>query len=207
MLITLTALDRTADGSRHARSPTKRRGDCAANDLRLQWGFFVPSVTSSQNASAGVAALTSDKVRAWGWKPHLLPAPKIVLLWLVGVAADNGSLMPAREKSARAPILWSACCPWFAGSTTWYQQLVVCRRAATIARRPSASSASGERNARRSAGRSRSARAALTLSTGLAPDKQKRWYAPPAKGPLLITQRSGDPQRFARRALQVSATG
>jgi hypothetical protein len=62
----------------------------------------VPSFTSSQNASAVLAALTSNKVRAWVWKPHLLPAPEIVLLWLVGIA-DNGvadaGAREIREKS------------------------------------------------------------------------------------------------------------
>jgi hypothetical protein len=32
----------------------------------------------------------SDKVQGWVWDSNLLPARKLVLLWLVGRATDNG---------------------------------------------------------------------------------------------------------------------
>jgi len=175
----------------------------------------MPSFTSCQNASAGVTALASDKVRAWVWKPHLLPAPKNRPA-LVGRnrgrqwVADAGG-REIREKSDLGERMVSVV-RWITDG------LSAARRTPTGSHDParwSASSQSSERYVRRSARRSHSARAAPTLSTGLVPDKDKRRYAPPAKerrasapkGPLLITQRCGDAPRFARRALQISAAG
>jgi hypothetical protein len=155
-----------------------------------------------------------DKVRARNWKPRLLPAPKIVLLWLVGIAADNGVADAGAREIREKSDLGEHMVPVVRWITDGLSAARRTPTGATIARRSGASSPS-ERYVRKSARRTRSARAALRSSTGLVPNKQKRRYAQPAKerrasapeGPLLITLRCGDAPRFARRALQISATG
>src|ERR1700680_5057760 len=44
------------------------------------------------------AAPMSDKVRAWVWELDLLPARKLVLLWLAGRATDNGVAFPGERE-------------------------------------------------------------------------------------------------------------
>jgi hypothetical protein len=59
-------------------------------------------ITSEHALAAAVndrsAAPVSDRVRAWVWELDLLPARKLVMLWLAGRATDNGVAFPGERE-------------------------------------------------------------------------------------------------------------